>query len=883
MAASAMDVGDALVTPLPSTSTDIFRTSVTVYFPLLLLAVLVFELLRRRKPHVFERENHGAMADSDRARCFAWISFLFSVTDQEIISHCGLDAWVFLRFLRIGEKVAALVIACSFVLFPLYATATPAEMEESPHAAFPVGAPSLANTTSPDDPDGGLHVRPFESFDQLSIANVEAGDWRLWFAVTTAYVVTLAVMHLVKEEYVAYMRHRHAFLSRRDAQQYSVVVTDLPKRLRRPQPLLTYIDYLFPDAVHHVYVGVECRHLEKLLETRAEVQYRYNAALSELQALESKHAATAVSAAVRRPRLVLSRRWLGLCGKHREVDAVDYFREELDRLNKEVEDEYRSIRERQLDEAQLSRASYGSTQSTLRSWSSLRDIGAEEERAARLRQTTFSRSSTAGENATLLSTDSLPILESEPSEKELRPAGAQRRSSGAKLRWLARHLVWGLIGRGSSIALSFSAPGDSLAVMRNAAFVSFRSLRAAQSAQQLLQTENPVKLRVHAAPHIHDVVWENFGLPHHLKSTWGLLSAVLTFLVVCFWTVPTAFVTSLASVQQLRRASPFWERAISEHLWVQRVIEQVAPLLLVAMNALAYVLFRFLALREGHLSLSEVDASVFTKLCYFQVFQMFFVSAVTGSVLAQLMALADEPKRVLFILGGSIASQSLLFATFTIVQICVTLPVFALRVIPLLKDRLHALLAPAYAQRPTRQPWLGGLLYPLDFFSDLDPAYSLAQQFLIFLLVLVFAPIAPLLGYTGLLFFLCAEIVYRRHYLFVNKRHWAPVASTGVFWPPLFQFVLGALLIAQATLIGLLSLKGATVPQLLASATLPFGTMLFHWYIVTLHCLPTAAQFLPLDRCCDLDRARRDDALDFLDGVYQQPAMAQAVGPCKEL
>ncbi|GLE06053.1 hypothetical protein PINS_up015264 [Pythium insidiosum] len=863
----------ALVTPLPSTSTDIFRTSVTVYFPLLLLAVLVFEALRRRQPHVFERENHGAMPDRDRARCFAWIAFLFAVSDHEIIALCGLDAWVFLRFLRIGGKLSALVIACSFVLFPLYATAPPAEIESSS---------ALHNAS-----DSEFHVRPFESFDQLSIANVEAGDWRLWFAVATAYVVTLTVMRLVRNEYVAYMRHRHAFLSHQGAQQYSVVVTDLPKRLRRPQPLLTYMDFLFPGAVHHVYVGVECRRLEKLLEARTEVQYRYDAALSELKALERSHDKEhqdVVATPVRRPHLVLGRRWLGLCGTRHEVDAVDFFQQELERLHGEIEAEYRSIRERQLDEAQLTRSSssststtsYGSTLSALRPWTSLRDIGAEEERAAaRLRQTTFARSSTAGENDTLLSTESLPMLEREPSDKPTKTT--TRRGSGAKLRSLARHVVWGLVGRGSSLALSLSSPGDSLAVMRNAAFVSFRSLRAAQTAQQLLQTENPVKMRVHAAPHIHDVVWENFGLPHQLKSAWGLLAACLTFLVVCFWTVPTAFVTSLASVQQLRRASPFWNRAISEHLWVQRVIEQVAPLLLVAMNALAYVLFRFLALREGHLSLSEVDASVFTKLCYFQVFQMFFVSAVTGSVLAQLMALADEPKRVLFLLGGSIASQSLLFATFTIVQICVTLPVFALRVLPLLKDRLHALLAPAYA-RHHHVPWLGGLLYPLDAVSDLDPAYSLAQQFLIFLLVLVFAPIAPLLGYTGLLFFLCAEIVYRRHYLFVNQRRWAPVAATGVFWPPLFQFVLGAMLIAQATLLGLLSLKSATVPQLLASAILPFATLLFRWYIVTLHCLPTAAQFLPLDRCCDLDRARQQDALDFLDGVYQQPAMAMAVG-----
>jgi hypothetical protein len=73
-----------------------------------------------------------------------------------------------------------------------------------------------------------------------------------------------------------------------------------------------------------------------------------------------------------------------------------------------------------------------------------------------------------------------------------------------------------------------------------------------------------------------------------------------------------------------------------------------------------------------------MDASLFTMLCVFQVFQMFFVAAVAGSIITELFRLIDQPRLVFFYLGSTIANQSITFITFTITQsvLCrhVTLP-----------------------------------------------------------------------------------------------------------------------------------------------------------------------------------------------------------------
>ncbi|TMW60965.1 hypothetical protein Poli38472_001007 [Pythium oligandrum] len=850
MTASLADTA-AVSGPAPP-STDALGTSVSIYFPMLAFALLLFEVLRRRKSwRILQPENTFGIQQARLQRWYSWIPLLFNVTDKEIVDKCGLDAWVILRFIRLGEKIAGVAVLASFLLFPLYVT--------SPLPAIQV---LEQNASAPSSLLHPVEKRHIDSFDQLSIANVESGSWRLWFAILTAYAVSFGVMYLVRDEYAIYMKYRHDFLAHRDAPQYSVVVTDLPKRLRHPQPLLEYMNYLFPDSVHSVYVGVECRRLEELIEERQAVQYRLDGAIATLkgEAVLPRHNDRKVEPmTTKRPHITVERSCLGVCGRGKEVDAIEYYGGELERINREIEKQSLEIGVRQayLDTQPQTQKKYGSIQQEKplhRMLSLMKRLKVssqkKEERGAKVKKGTSSQSTTVdsqSETSSLL-------------RKELHVEDGDSRERAIEV---AQQFLATLTGGSLTVA----------EIMRNAAFVSFRTLRAAHSAQQLLQTENPVKLRIHPAPHIKDVVWVNFGLPHRIKSTWGLLAAGLTFVIVCFWTIPTAFVTSLANVQKLRRTSPFWDDLIDIHPWVERSLEQLAPVLLSGMNILAGVIFGILATREGHLSLAEVNTSLFTKLCYFQVFQMFFVSAVTGSIITQMMALVDQPKRVLFFLGSSIASQSMLFITFIIVQVSMALPMVLLRVVPIMKDVFHRIFAPSYAQLPERRPWMG--LYPLGYVSDIDPAYTLAQQYLIFLLVVVFAPIAPLLSYVGLLFFLCAEVVFRRHYFFVNESKWATVNSTGIFWPTLFNFIIGALFIAQCTLIGLLSLKGVGVLPFVVGATLPFCTLLFYWYVATLLCYPKASQNLPLDRCCDLDIARKNESTDFLKDVYKQPAMAQ--------
>ncbi|RLN62222.1 hypothetical protein BBJ29_005806 [Phytophthora kernoviae] len=407
-------------------------------------------------------------------------------------------------------------------------------------------------------------------------------------------------------------------------------------------------------------------------------------------------------------------------------------------------------------------------------------------------------------------------------------------------------------------------------IMRRSAFISFTSLMSAQVAQQTLQSKDPVCMAVMPAPHASDINWDNIGLRYRTRTLGTLVSLLISGTIVLFWTIPTAFVASLATVESLRRALPFLNKAFDEYPLLEAVFKQIAPLALVGLSALAPIVFRFLSNREGHPSNTEARAALFTKLAYFQLVQTFFVTVVVGTILNSLKEILDKPKVLVSMLGRSMPQQSTFFISYVIIFIGLRLTLELLQAVPLLLSTLYALFAPRHTSRERNSPWLG--LRDIAQTDPFDPTSTLADCFLVLLVTLTFAPIAPLVCYFTWFFFFMAEVVYRRQVLCVYK---PMVFAYGAFWPRLYKFCIIGLVVAQLTLIGLLSLKKASAP-VIAVVVLVVIVLLFNYFVITLY--PPVAKYLPLMQCVRLDSERglhdaKAPQFFFLDNVYRQPAM----------
>lgn len=416
----------------------------------------------------------------------------------------------------------------------------------------------------------------------------------------------------------------------------------------------------------------------------------------------------------------------------------------------------------------------------------------------------------------------------------------------------------------------------STGIMRGAGFVTFNSLKAAQAAQQVLQSSDPTQMQIEAAPHVDNVVWENIGVSYNQKSYWLLISVALTSAIIVFWTIPTGFVVSLSKVDSLQKNWEWLAGVVKDNPWLGQVLEQLSPLMLSVMSALAPIIFGILSKREGHATASQVTTSLLNKLVAYQVFLVFLLPIIGGTLIDTVMGQAKDGEDLKDIgalvkkVSKAIPQQSSFFVTFLIVQTFVNLTLEFLRVTPLIKAYIYHVFAPKLTPRERSSAWFG--LAPLSVPGDFGATDGLSQYYTVLIFVLVFCGVAPIMSYFAFLYLFLSEVVYRWGVLCVYD---PSPHSDGAYFPSLYRFCIGALIFAQVIIATLLGTKEVALPATF-SLILPFLTALFHLFINARY--PRTAMNLPLDECVLIDsrRARqREDLEKILEDVYKQPAMTE--------
>lgn len=417
----------------------------------------------------------------------------------------------------------------------------------------------------------------------------------------------------------------------------------------------------------------------------------------------------------------------------------------------------------------------------------------------------------------------------------------------------------------------------STGIMRGAGFVTFNSLKAAQAAQQVLQSSDPTKMHIEAAPYVEDVVWENIGVSYNQKTYWLMISVALTCAIILFWTIPTSFVVSLSKVDSIKRNWAWLAHVVKDNPWIDSVLEQLSPLMLSVMSALAPIIFGILSKREGHATGSQVTTSLLNKLVAYQVFLVFLLPIIGGTLIDSIMGQSkkgESLKASTLITEVSIAipQQSSFFITFLIVQTFLNLTLEFLRITPIIKAAIYSVFAPKLTPRERESSWFG--LSPLSSPGDFAATDGISQYYTVLIFTLVFCGVAPIMSYFSFIYLFLSEVVYRWGVLCVYD---PSPNSDGTYFPSLYRFCIGALIFSQVIIATLLGTKKVALPATF-SLFLPFLTALFHLFINARY--PRTAMNLPLDECVLIDsrRARQHEDLEkMLEDMYKQPAMAERV------
>ena len=137
-----------------------------------------------------------------------------------------------------------------------------------------------------------------------------------------------------------------------------------------------------------------------------------------------------------------------------------------------------------------------------------------------------------------------------------------------------------------------------------------------------------------------------------------------------------------------------------------------------------------------------------------------------------------------------------------------------------------------------------------------------------FIVMLVYAVIAPLTVFIEAFCFMLLFVSYRNQFVHIYP---ANPDSGGKMWTSFIKILMTCMLIAEFTIVGLMALKKAVVAFPLMIPLIVI-TLLFNAYVHQQHF--RAAEFLPSRECLKEDlRNGTDFDLSFTKGVYLQDEM----------
>lgn len=197
-----------------------------------------------------------------------WIAPVFRTSNSEFIQKCGLDAFFFLRYLRMLLKI---FLPLGFLLIVILIPLNKAGGKD----------------TRLEDPDIQNGTRwNVTGLDQLAWGNIDPHHThRYWGHLVMAVIVVLYVCAVFFDELRGYIRLRQAYLTspqhRLRASATTVLVTAIPRRWLSVEMLDALYD-VFPGGIRNIWINRNFDELSEKVKLRNKLALKLEAAETEL-------------------------------------------------------------------------------------------------------------------------------------------------------------------------------------------------------------------------------------------------------------------------------------------------------------------------------------------------------------------------------------------------------------------------------------------------------------------------------------------------------------------------------------------------------------------------------------------------------------------------
>ncbi|KAJ3776416.1 hypothetical protein FB446DRAFT_785114 [Lentinula raphanica] len=204
----------------------------------------------------------------------------------------------------------------------------------------------------------------------------------------------------------------------------------------------------------------------------------------------------------------------------------------------------------------------------------------------------------------------------------------------------------------------------------NSAFITFRKQISAHLAGQSLIHHEPYRMsRRYLEISPSDVIWSNLSLNPFEINIRIAISWAITIALIVFWAIPVAFIGTISNIQSVCTKEAWLSWLCDLPSVVIGIIQGILPpVLLAVLMMLLPIVLRLLAKFEGIPKRSGVELSLMTRFYMFQVIHSFLIVTLSSGIIASLQTLTSNPTSIPSTLASNLPQASIFFLTYIILQ-----------------------------------------------------------------------------------------------------------------------------------------------------------------------------------------------------------------------
>ncbi|KAF9200419.1 hypothetical protein BGZ49_009359 [Haplosporangium sp. Z 27] len=364
-------------------------------------------------------------------------------------------------------------------------------------------------------------------------------------------------------------------------------------------------------------------------------------------------------------------------------------------------------------------------------------------------------------------------------------------------------------------------------------FVTFKHHLSAQLCAQAKIDSRPQGLNVRLAMEPRDVLWSNLTASFRNRFTRYIVVNLSVWALIIFWIFPTSSFLLLTSLGALSARFKFLAPILEASPLMQSLLQNVLPIIFVNIFlALAPAIILEISKQELPVSHSALEANVFRRYYHFLIFNVLFVFMIGTAILKSIITLIQRPTNIFTLLAESLPLGSTFFIFYTVFNTCghalELVQVWAQLVVHAFVTSLKLTPTPRSLQRATA-PW------------TFQYYYYYPHNILAIVITFIYSIISPLILFAAVVHFAFAILVfkYQLAYCYIRKYE-----NSGKFFRLVFQYTTDGLIIFQITMVGVLWLKKALVAGFFVVALIGFTV---YFKITCADLFKSRSKFLPLD------------------------------------